>query len=88
MIATPIGINIAPTTVKQLITHFGVKIGCHAGSFCCLNFDSEGRRDPPAAAVAGGIVRPSGQNKSKHILRRTTISMSTQKSFQVKLDGS
>ena len=56
MIAIPIGINIEPTTVKQLMTHFGVKIGCHAFSFCCLKAESDGRRDPALGPVGGGGI--------------------------------
>lgn len=55
MIATPMGMKITPTTIKQLITHLGVRMGCHALSFCCLNAESEGRL--LAEAAGGAIVK-------------------------------
>ncbi|KAI9913264.1 hypothetical protein PsorP6_004959 [Peronosclerospora sorghi] len=33
----PTGIKIRPTTANVLMTQFGVRMGCHALSFCCLN---------------------------------------------------
>lgn len=33
----PIGMKIRPTTAKVPMTQLGVRIGCHAFSFCCLN---------------------------------------------------
>jgi len=38
--ATPSGINVTPTANSTGSTVPAVIIGCHAGSFCCLNFVS------------------------------------------------
>lgn len=38
---TPIGINAIPITKNAGKTVPAVKMGCHAGSFCCLNALSE-----------------------------------------------
>jgi hypothetical protein len=33
----PSGTKMSPMMKNEIMTAFGVKIGCHAGSFCCLN---------------------------------------------------
>ena len=38
--ATPRGINAMPIAKNAGITVPAVRMGCHAGSFCCLNFVS------------------------------------------------
>lgn len=38
---TPIGMNKIPMKKKDGRTVPAVKTGCQAGSFCCLNFESE-----------------------------------------------
>lgn len=32
----PIGMKMSPTSANDPMTQFGVRIGCHAFSFCCL----------------------------------------------------
>ena len=41
--AIPSGINAIPMAKKAGKTVPAVKIGCHAGNFCCLNFVSRNR---------------------------------------------
>jgi hypothetical protein len=41
--ATPIGMKIMPTANMAGMTVDAVKIGCHAGSFCCRKFEAFGR---------------------------------------------
>jgi hypothetical protein len=41
--ATPIGTNTTVTSKNVDMTHFGVKIGLHAGSSCWVNFEYLGR---------------------------------------------
>jgi len=43
--ATPIGMKTIPTSKNEVITGTGVKMGCHAGSCCCLNAVRNGRFD-------------------------------------------
>lgn len=44
-IPTPMGINEIPITKKVGKTVPAVKIGCHAGNFCCLNALSKNKKD-------------------------------------------
>lgn len=44
-IMTPIGMNAIPITKNVGRTVLAVRIGCHAGNFCCLNALSVKRRN-------------------------------------------
>ena len=40
----PRGTKITPITMKAGMTVFAVITGCHAGSLCCLNAESEKKK--------------------------------------------
>jgi len=50
----PIGMKMRPTTAKVPMTQLGVRMGCQALSFCCLNGVSATRRRRSAQSQRGG----------------------------------
>ena len=66
---TPSGMKTIPIAMNAGRTVPAVMIGCHAGSFCCLNLVSKmksNRHSTCAAAKLGGhsVIAPFGHNKS------------------------